>query len=232
MIRYVSKTGAIRLGVRETDLPASPARSITTADNHERKFYLLDELQPTRSANVAVYTEEQIDELAACEQQERLRLAAAEEDRRIAHERWMAEAPAREAEYRREVALRRKQTTAQRRTQTDSGCPYRSLRAAYDDGWVELDEQEDYGGGRMLLKGHRLIRKGKRAVSETEWKRRGFKVKPGERPHGLLCCYAWYAVYRDDQVAPITPAVRPRRRAGRKEVPKVAPKLSWQKFGF
>ncbi len=134
MNRYVSKKSARRLGA---ELPASPARLVKTADNRERGFYLLDSLCPTRSVNVEVLTDEQIDELAEREQQERLRRAVAEAKRREEHERWCAEALVREAEHKRQVTLRRKQTIAERRTQTDPGCPYRSLNAAYADGWIK-----------------------------------------------------------------------------------------------
>lgn len=88
----------------------------------------------------------------------------------------------------------------------------------------------------MLLKGHRLIRGARVAVSKTEWKRRGYEIKAGEQPHGWLChnmgCMVTYAVYRDDQVEQLVPRPRTRRRTRRKAVREVIPEIRWQEVGF
>jgi hypothetical protein len=89
--------------------------------------------------------------------------------------------------------------------QTDPNSPYKTLKAAYADGWTDLRE-EQYAGDRLLLKGHMLVRHAKVAVSKTEWERRGYGVKDCEEPHAIISAHfkgslkSW-PVYREDQVA-------------------------------
>jgi hypothetical protein len=92
-----------------------------------------------------------------------------------------------------------------KRRDTDPDCPYKTLKEAYLDGWKDL-EPEDYGyGAVMTLKGHKLIRDGQRAQSETHFKKAGFKVKAEERqqPHAWSSNgYHTFSVYREDQLEP------------------------------
>jgi hypothetical protein len=81
---------------------------------------------------------------------------------------------------------------------------WKTLKAAYADGWHDL-RPEQYDGDRLLLKGHVLVRNAKVALSKTEWGRRGYRVGSGEQPHAILAAHfngslkSW-PVYREDQV--------------------------------
>jgi len=125
-------------------------------------------------------------------QQEAERRRRHEEDRR------------REEEQRRYREMRR-----QALRDTEPGCPYKTLKAAYAAGWHDL-KPEEYGGERLRLKGHTLARNTEIAVSATEWGRRGFHVLRDQEPHCWLSgrvgsrrskTITW-AVYREDQVIP------------------------------
>lgn len=85
------------------------------------------------------------------------------------------------------------------------GQKYRTIKAALADGYEEMDTNM-YGDDQITIKGHRLIRKPKRAISRTAWERSGYRVRRGEQPHGsnrhrvggakTVC----YETYRRDQV--------------------------------
>lgn len=64
-------------------------------------------------------------------------------------------------QQRKEEEERRKQERSEQRKarlkQTDPHCPYKTLKAAYADGWVDLNS-DHYDGERLLLKGHMLVR--------------------------------------------------------------------------
>lgn len=78
----------------------------------------------------------------------------------------------------------------------------KSLKSAYDQGWVEL-RSVHYGGSSINLKGHTLGWLPKVALSRPEWKRRGYEVKPDEKqtPHTYVIglTNVW-PVFREDQV--------------------------------
>lgn len=73
---------------------------------------------------------------------------------------------------------------------------YKTLKAAYADGWDDLKPCE-YGGEQIVLKGHTLVKNPKRARSKKEWGYKGYEVMPGEKPHAR---FSWWSVYREDQV--------------------------------
>lgn len=73
---------------------------------------------------------------------------------------------------------------------------YKTLKAAYADGWKDLKPCE-YGGEQIALKGHTLVKNPKRARSKKEWGYEGYEVKPDEKPHAR---FSWWGVYREDQV--------------------------------
>jgi hypothetical protein len=85
----------------------------------------------------------------------------------------------------------------------DSNFP--TLKAARAAGYRSLRRGE-YGGEQTVVKGRTLVRNPEMAVSETEWGRRGFAVKPDAQPHAYLSGYSYYhstwPVYREDQVEP------------------------------
>jgi hypothetical protein len=92
---------------------------------------------------------------------------------------------------------------------TNPECPYKTLKDAYADGWHKA-QPEEYGGERILLMGHPLVRNTEIAVSSSEWGRRGFRVLAGQEPHcqlsgrfgeGRSKMITW-PVYRKDQVIP------------------------------
>ena len=94
---------------------------------------------------------------------------------------------------------------------------YKTLKAAYSDGWHDK-RREEYGGEGLILKGHTLTRNHDLARSATDWAFRGYRVKPGEQPIAYLTRnvgkLVTYGVYRADQVeprivkGPITPPVQ------------------------
>ncbi len=73
---------------------------------------------------------------------------------------------------------------------------YKTMKAAYADGWKDLKPCE-YGGEQIVLKGHTLVKNPKRARSKKEWGYKGYEVKPDEKPHAR---FSWWSVYREDQV--------------------------------
>lgn len=101
------------------------------------------------------------------------------------------------------VRRRRREALRAKLADTQEGCPYRTLKEAYADGWAER-KLDHYGGESLRLRGHDLIRGAERAVSMTEWSRRGCDILPHQDPHAILCYHPGrtvnYAVYRDDQV--------------------------------
>jgi hypothetical protein len=79
----------------------------------------------------------------------------------------------------------------------------KTLKAARAAGYQDL-RPEHYGEDLVLIKSHVLIRNPMLAVSATEWKHRGYRVRRGEQPHGTVqgsYCNTW-CVYREDQVEP------------------------------
>ena len=64
---------------------------------------------------------------------------------------------------------------------TDENCPYKKLKEAYADGWID-DKDWYYGGEYLTLKGRRLTKNFKEAISKTAWEKLGYVVKPGETP--------------------------------------------------
>lgn len=116
-----------------------------------------------------------------------------ERERREETERLEAQERQNEAEERRRLWEDRLQQTKPR--------PYKTLKAAYADGWHK-PKLNEYGGKAIRIKDHVLVRDTQKAVSQTEWGRRGYEVLPDQQPH------AWrssqflftYAVFRKDQV--------------------------------
>jgi hypothetical protein len=96
-----------------------------------------------------------------------------------------------------ERALRREETR-RRLADTTPGCTYKTLTQAYADGWSEY-KSNLYGGERLRLRGHDLIRGYQIAHSRTEWKRRCREVVD-TCPHGYVHYgyYGWY-IWREDQ---------------------------------
>lgn len=130
---------------------------------------------------------------------------------KVREEATAAEKKAEEKRIEEEERCRKERARERRlaaRRDTDPGCPYKTLKAAYADGWHDL-RKEEYGGEKLRLKGHVLVRKTKKAVSATEWERRGYRVLPDQEPHCWLSgrvgggakSMTW-AVYREDQVCP------------------------------
>jgi len=68
---------------------------------------------------------------------------------------------------------RRKQEQGEQRKarlkQTDPTCPYKTLKAAYADGWVDLGS-ENYDGDSLILKGHILVHNVEKALSKPKLK--------------------------------------------------------------
>lgn len=111
----------------------------------------------------------------------------------------------------------RRERLREKWAKTTPACRYKTIKAAIKDGW-HAEKPDDYGGDRLLIKGELLVRNTSKAVSETEWKRRGFRVKGGEGAHGWI---TWrpggavtmtYGVYREDQVEKIEKATNVRAR--------------------
>lgn len=110
--------------------------------------------------------------------------------------------------YDEQIALGREEAEARRRRRfIPEGCPYRTLKAAYKDGWVE-ERAEHYNGETLHLKGHELTRNAKKAMSRTQWKAAGYQVICDATPHAEIS-NGWtiYPVYREDQV--VRSVVRP-----------------------
>lgn len=92
-----------------------------------------------------------------------------------------------------------------------------TLKEAKEAGFHELRKYE-YSGDQLQIKGHTLVKDPEIAVSQTEWGRRGFKVKPEEIRNPLSRIRGGvgngkvieWCVYRKDQVIPKkpTPAVK------------------------
>lgn len=91
---------------------------------------------------------------------------------------------------------------------TEVNCPYKTLKAAYAEDWIDK-RPEHYlveGQRQILLKGHILVRRGQYevALSESAWRR-----WHNRRPINQYChdniSNGWltYAVYRLDQTEPI-----------------------------
>jgi hypothetical protein len=81
---------------------------------------------------------------------------------------------------------------------------YQTLEAAKQAGFRPTKDWQ-YGGEQIELKGHRLAREPKEAISRPEWCRRGYRVKFDAEPHAyctnsVVGGWATYPVFRDDQV--------------------------------
>lgn len=77
--------------------------------------------------------------------------------------------------------------------------------------------KEHYGGERLEIKGHTLVRNPNKAKSRTAWSQRGFRIKKGEEAHATVshrvadgAKSVTYDVYRDDQVEPKKAVVKPK----------------------
>lgn len=85
---------------------------------------------------------------------------------------------------------------------------FKTIKSAREAGYIPFYSYY-YGGDRILIKGKDLIKDPQIALSATEWKKRGFKVKKGEKPHtkrsGYLegSGYQTWSVFREDQLEPI-----------------------------
>lgn len=81
---------------------------------------------------------------------------------------------------RQEEEMRRKQEQSEQRKarlrQPDPNCPYKTLKAAYADGWVDLGSDQD-DDNRLLLKGHVLLRKRDKDQSKTNRKEKLYVYK-------------------------------------------------------
>ncbi len=119
------------------------------------------------------------------------------------------------------VEKERRQALRAAHQNTEPGCPYPTLTAAYRDGWEE-QKPRHYGGETMLLKGHLLVRNAKEALSWYGWHERGKRIKQSEivHPHVWIgradfgyqmmigtfsngtgaFVYGGCGLYRDDQV--------------------------------
>jgi hypothetical protein len=127
------------------------------------------------------------------------RLAAEREAQRPERERREAEQRRQQEEQGRAHAafLRKWRANA-----TDPDCPYKSIKEAKSDGWMNMRDAF-YAGEMLLIKGHRLTKNPKVAISETAWRKKGYEVFD-RRPHATLHFHpgrvVFYDVYRDDQV--------------------------------
>jgi hypothetical protein len=82
----------------------------------------------------------------------------------------------------------------------------RTLKAAKAAGYHKPRAAE-YGGDHIEIKGHTLVKNAKRAMSESEWREKGFRVKADALLHGTVHSHSHgkhieYPVYREDQVEP------------------------------
>lgn len=104
-----------------------------------------------------------------------------------------------------EAARRKQELDMLRATTTLVPGVYPSIAAAKRAGFVDWKKWL-YGGERLEIKGHVLLRGQKEAISQTAWRTRGFVVLPSAEPHAwrtvrLASAKAvTYALYRDDQV--------------------------------
>ena len=80
---------------------------------------------------------------------------------------------------------------------------FNSIKAAKA---AEFRERKDYeyGGEEITVKGKRLVKNPKEAISKTEWRKRGRAVKTGETPHAERYINShghaqYYNVFREDQ---------------------------------
>ena len=85
--------------------------------------------------------------------------------------------------------------------------PPTTIKAVKEAGFRARKDWE-YGGEEITVKGRLLVRNPKEALSQTEWSRRGFRVRKDAQP---LCIRSAslqagktvrYPVYREDQVEP------------------------------
>lgn len=112
--------------------------------HHDKRVYV-----PTREQQIitAAILQKGVDLPAELAEEERLKRQRREEDEK-----------------------RRKQEQSERRKerlrQTDPNSPYKTLKAAYADGWVELRPDHE-GGDRLLLKGHTLVQNAKETEPRT-----------------------------------------------------------------
>jgi hypothetical protein len=84
---------------------------------------------------------------------------------------------------------------------------FTTIKAAIQAGFRERKDWE-YGGEEIIVKGRLLVRNPKEALSQTEWAKRGYRVRQDTQPHCYRAVHfigrrsVTYAVYRDDQVEP------------------------------
>lgn len=95
---------------------------------------------------------------------------------------------------------------------------FKMLKKAHAAGYS--DKSDDQHGGEVIHpKGHTLVCDAERAVSRTEWRRRGFCVRPAQEPHAVVGGrvggkYRQWEVYRDDQVEAVARRASKRSPAG------------------
>ena len=85
---------------------------------------------------------------------------------------------------------------------------YKSIKEALADGWVrELPTSPFFGGERIGLTNHTLVRGFKFGMSKTGWKEEGYRIKDGEKPMGQRkwrvggdLYHRMVSLYTDDQV--------------------------------
>jgi hypothetical protein len=85
--------------------------------------------------------------------------------------------------------------------------PFKNIKEAKAAGYSEIRDYQ-YGGTQINIKGHRLVKDPKEAISKTAWKEAGFQLKADQAniPHTQrhrTYPSMWYGVYRDDQVEKI-----------------------------
>ena len=123
----------------------------------------------------------------------------------------------REGDRARHNAEMRKQKRAEdRKVLAQHG--YKSIKQALADGWVkERPSYPFFGGERIELTNHTLLRGYKIGRSMTDWKAQGYRIKDGEQPSGSRywrirgIFYTFVDLYTDEQVERIDDYKRRRR---------------------
>jgi hypothetical protein len=84
---------------------------------------------------------------------------------------------------------------------------FKTIKEALQTGFRQRKDWE-YGGEEITVKGRLLVRNPKGALSQTEWSKRGYRVRNDAKPHSQRSFYSTerghltYDVYREDQVEP------------------------------
>src|SRR6266404_1097013 len=78
---------------------------------------------------------------------------------------------------------------------------FNTIKAAKQVGFRERKDWE-YGGEEITVKGRLLVRNPKEALSQTEWSKRGYRVRRDAQPHSYRYGFTGqrrvtYDVYRD-----------------------------------